>query len=80
MALFEKDGRLTEIPAEAKTVYDVTGAGDTVIAVLTVARTAGASMKEAAYMANVAAGLAVAQFGTAKVTKDELLEELKNKT
>lgn len=80
MALFEKDGKLTEIPAEAKTVYDVTGAGDTVIAALTVARTAGASMKEAAYMANVAAGLAVARFGTARVTKDELLEELKNKT
>ena len=72
MALFERDRKLTHIPARAKTVYDVTGAGDTVIATLTVARTAGASMHEAAIFANSAAGLAVAQFGTAKITRDEL--------
>jgi D-glycero-beta-D-manno-heptose-7-phosphate kinase len=72
MALFEKDRKLTHIPARAKTVYDVTGAGDTVIATLTVARTAGASMEEAAVFANSAAGLAVAQFGTARIGRDEL--------
>jgi D-glycero-beta-D-manno-heptose-7-phosphate kinase len=72
MALFEKDRNLTLIPAQAKTVYDVTGAGDTVIATLAVARTAGASMQEAAIFANAAAGLAVAQFGTARITRDEL--------
>jgi D-beta-D-heptose 7-phosphate kinase/D-beta-D-heptose 1-phosphate adenosyltransferase len=72
MALFEKDRRLIHIPARAKTVYDVTGAGDTVIATLTVARTAGANMQEAAIFANSAAGLAVAQFGTARVTRSEL--------
>ncbi|OGC92283.1 MAG: hypothetical protein A2W25_14825 [candidate division Zixibacteria bacterium RBG_16_53_22] len=72
MALFEKDRKLTHIPARAKTVYDVTGAGDTVIATLTVARTAGASMHEAAIFANSAAGLAVAQFGTARITRNEL--------
>ncbi len=79
MALFERDGDLTHIPTEAKTVYDVTGAGDTVIATLAVARTAGASMKEAAHLANIAASLAVAKFGTARVTKDELLEAINNK-
>jgi len=79
MALFERDGDLTHIPTEAKTVYDVTGAGDTVIAALTVARTAGATMKEASYIANIAASLAVARFGTARVTKDELLKAINNK-
>ncbi|UCC78384.1 MAG: D-glycero-beta-D-manno-heptose-7-phosphate kinase [Candidatus Zixiibacteriota bacterium] len=79
MTLFEKDGDLTHIPTEAKTVYDVTGAGDTVIAALSVARTAGACMKEAAYIANIAASLAVARFGTARITRDELLEVVNNK-
>ncbi|UCE67907.1 MAG: D-glycero-beta-D-manno-heptose-7-phosphate kinase [Candidatus Zixiibacteriota bacterium] len=79
MALFESNGDLTHIPTEAKTVYDVTGAGDTVIATLAVAKTAGASMKEAAYIANIAASLAVARFGTARITKDELLEALNNR-
>jgi D-beta-D-heptose 7-phosphate kinase/D-beta-D-heptose 1-phosphate adenosyltransferase len=72
MTLFEKDRKLTHIPARAKTVYDVTGAGDTVIATLTVARSAGADMHEAAIFANSAAGLAVAQFGTARITRGEL--------
>jgi len=76
MALFEKNRELTHIPARAKTVYDVTGAGDTVIATLTVARTAGASMKEAAIFANSAAGLAVAQFGTARISRSELKSAL----
>jgi D-beta-D-heptose 7-phosphate kinase/D-beta-D-heptose 1-phosphate adenosyltransferase len=72
MSLFEKDRKLTHIPASAKTVYDVTGAGDTVIATLTVAKTAGASMHEAAIFANAAASLAVAQFGTARISGAEL--------
>ncbi len=79
MALFEKDRSRTDIPVEAKTVYDVTGAGDTVIAVLTVAKTAGASMREAAFISNVAAGLAVARFGTARITLDELVKALNNR-
>jgi rfaE bifunctional protein kinase chain/domain len=79
MALFEKDGDLTHIPTEAKTVYDVTGAGDTVIASLTVAKTAGATIKEASYIANIAASLAVASFGTARISADELMEALDNK-
>lgn len=76
MSLFEKDGVRTDIPAEARTVYDVTGAGDTVIAALTVARLSAASMKEAAFIANVAAGLAVARFGTARITREDLRERL----
>lgn len=79
MTLFEKDRSRTDIPVEAKTVYDVTGAGDTVIATLTVAKTAGGSMREAAFISNVAAGLAVARFGTARITSDELVKALNNR-
>ena len=79
MTLFEKDGSRTDIDAEAKTVYDVTGAGDTVIASLTVAKTAGAAMREAAFISNVAAGLAVARFGTARISRDELVKALSGK-
>ena len=76
MTLFEKGRIRTDIPVEARTVYDVTGAGDTVVAVLTVARLAGASMQEAAFISNVAAGLAVARFGTARITQEELRKAL----
>ena len=76
MTLFEKDRIRTDIPVEARTVYDVTGAGDTVVATLTVARLAGASMQEAAFLSNVAAGLAVARFGTARITQEELRKAL----
>lgn len=76
MTLFEQGGVRTDIPAEARTVYDVTGAGDTVIATLTVARLSGASMKNAAFISNVAAGLAVGRFGTARITGEELKERL----
>lgn len=76
MTLFEKGRIRTDIPVEAKTVYDVTGAGDTVVAALTVARLAGATMQEAAFISNVAAGLAVARFGTARITLDELRKAL----
>ncbi len=76
MTLFEKDRIRTDIPVEARTVYDVTGAGDTVIATLSVARLAGATMQEAAFISNVAAGLAVAKFGTARITQVELRKVL----
>jgi len=78
MSLFEKDRSRTDIPVQAKTVYDVTGAGDTVIATLAVSRTAGATMQEAAFISNVAAGLAVARFGTARITRDELSDAIGN--
>jgi D-beta-D-heptose 7-phosphate kinase/D-beta-D-heptose 1-phosphate adenosyltransferase len=52
---------------------DVTGAGDTVVAVLTLALAAGASMAESAVLANQAAGLVVGKFGPATISPDELL-------
>jgi D-beta-D-heptose 7-phosphate kinase/D-beta-D-heptose 1-phosphate adenosyltransferase len=61
-----------ELPAVAREVADVTGAGDTVIAVLALALAAGATLLEAARLANLAAGLVVARFGPATVSPDEL--------
>ena len=61
------------LPAAAREVADVTGAGDTVIATLTLALAAGATLAEAARLANEAAGIAVAKFGPAVVTPAELL-------
>ena len=72
MALYLKDGTEHHLPAAATTVYDVTGAGDTVIAVYTTCLAAGAGHLEAAHLANLAAGLAVRELGTAAVTLDQL--------
>ena len=60
------------LPAAAREVADVTGAGDTVIATLALAIAAGATMPEAARLANEAAGIVVGKFGAATVTPDEL--------
>ena len=79
MALFEKDGPEHHLPTQATTVYDVTGAGDTVIAVYTAALAAGAAFAPAAALANHAAGLAVRELGTAAVTADQLREVLDEK-
>jgi D-glycero-beta-D-manno-heptose-7-phosphate kinase len=73
MALFTKDGAVTHIPTVAREVYDVTGAGDTVIATLALALTTGASFAESAILANHAAGVVVGKLGTATVTRNELL-------
>jgi len=67
------------IDTEAKEVFDVSGAGDTVIAAFTLAVSAGYTMKEAAYISNVAAGIVVGKMGTATVSLVELEEELNNK-
>lgn len=74
MSLFERDGRVrqTSFPALAREVYDVTGAGDTVIGVLTLALAAGGSLREAAWLANHAAGVVVGKVGTATVSREEL--------
>ena len=61
------------IPAVAREVADVTGAGDTVVAMLALALAAGATMTEAAMLANQAAGIVVGKFGPSTVTRDELL-------
>lgn len=73
MTLFQKSGEITNIPTVAREVYDVTGAGDTVIATLTLALTCGASAVEAAVLANYAAGVVVGKLGTATVTRTELI-------
>ncbi len=76
MTLFEASGEVHPIPSTPRPVYDVTGAGDTVIAVLALAYTSGATMREAAELANLAAGHVVLKFGTAEMTRQELLEAL----
>jgi D-beta-D-heptose 7-phosphate kinase/D-beta-D-heptose 1-phosphate adenosyltransferase len=78
MSLFEKNRTLTHFPTVAKEVYDVTGAGDTVISAFTCAKAGGASFKEAALLSNHAAGIAVGELGTAQVTKEQLKEDLKD--
>lgn len=74
MSLFTADGA-THVPAQAKEVYDVSGAGDTVIATLAVLMAAGASLEEAVRTANRAAGIVVGKLGTASVTPAELWPE-----
>jgi D-beta-D-heptose 7-phosphate kinase/D-beta-D-heptose 1-phosphate adenosyltransferase len=64
------------IPTRAKEVFDVSGAGDTAIAVLTLGLCSGAAPAEAADLANHASGIAVGKLGTATVTMDELQAEL----
>jgi len=76
MILFEADGSTHEIPGHPRPVYDVTGAGDTVLAVLALAYSAGAKLAEAAELANIAGGLVVLKFGTAEVSAHELREAL----
>ena len=65
---------VTNIPTFAKEVYDVTGAGDTVISVYTLSKAAGASWEEAARIANTAAGVVVGKIGTSTATKEEILD------
>jgi len=72
MTLYQESGVRHE-PAQAREVYDVSGAGDTVIATLAVMVGAGVGLEEAARAANYAAGIVVGKFGTAVVQADELL-------
>jgi D-beta-D-heptose 7-phosphate kinase/D-beta-D-heptose 1-phosphate adenosyltransferase len=76
MTLFERNGEITHFPAVAKEVYDVTGAGDTVISVFTACAVSGATLKESALISNYAAGIVVGELGTAAVRRDELLKEM----
>jgi len=77
MKLFEKNGRVTNIPTVAQEVFDVSGAGDTVIATFTLGLCAGASKLQAAHLANYAAGIVVGKIGTAVTSRKELLERLR---
>lgn len=78
MLLFRKDGEPHHIPTTAKTVFDVSGAGDTAIAILTLALATSAGAVDAADLANRASGIAVGKLGTAAVTAAELLDNLRN--
>ncbi len=72
MSLFDGDNDTIDIPTMARAVYDVTGAGDTVISCFTLALVSGATPREAAIIANTAAGLVVAEVGAASVPWDKL--------
>jgi len=78
MSLFELNGNKKNIPTIAKEVYDVTGAGDTVVATVALALSSGSTMEEAAILANYAAGIKVGKVGTATVNIEELKKSLAN--
>jgi len=77
MQLFEKQGRITHIPTVAQDVFDVSGAGDTVIGAFTLALAAGAGMVDAALISNFAAGIVVGKVGIAVATQEELLSRVR---
>ncbi|HHI78452.1 MAG TPA: D-glycero-beta-D-manno-heptose-7-phosphate kinase [Planctomycetes bacterium] len=68
-----KDGKKRILPTEAKSVFDVTGAGDTVVAILGLGLGAGLDLESSVRLANLAAGIVVGRFGTAAVSREELL-------
>jgi D-beta-D-heptose 7-phosphate kinase/D-beta-D-heptose 1-phosphate adenosyltransferase len=79
MAIFEPHQKPFLVPTEAKEVYDVTGAGDTVIGTMALALGAGASIRRAAELANHAAGIVVGKVGTATVDQKELTKVMKER-
>lgn len=78
VSIIEAPDHKTDIPTKALEVYDITGAGDTFIAVLAAGLAIGGSVIEAAYLANLAAGVVVGKVGTSTVTRDELLEAIQH--
>jgi len=76
MTLVTADGGVTHLPAEAREVFDVSGAGDTVVATIATAMAAGASLLDAATLANVAAGIVVAKVGTAAAYASDVAASL----
>jgi len=78
MSLFMKGRNVIHIPTVAKKVYDVTGAGDTVIAAFTLAHASGATMHEAAIIANHAAGIVVGEVGTAVTTPVKIMKSIRH--
>lgn len=78
MALFEKNGSLTQIATRAREVFDVTGAGDTVVSTFSLARAVNAPYQIAAEISNYAASIVVAKLGTATASQAELIRLLNN--
>lgn len=76
MSLFEKNGSVTHIPTVAKDVFDVTGAGDTVLSTLALALSIGMPLPEAARLANLAAGIVVGIVGTAAIQRADLAKAM----
>jgi len=78
MAVFESDGQMTRVPTRARRVHDVSGAGDTVISTLALSLVAGATFKEAATLANYAAGIVCGEVGVVPITSQKILDEFNN--
>ena len=76
MTLIQNDGEVFHLPTRAREVFDVTGAGDTVISTLAAALAAGDDRHNAIALANLAAGIVVGKLGTASVTPEELYQEI----
>lgn len=76
ISIFDSSGKRDDLPVRVREVKDVTGAGDTVLAMLTYALANQLPLVEATQLANVAAGIAIEHFGCARVTQDELAERL----
>lgn len=76
MSLMQQDGKVIHIPARAREVFDVTGAGDTVIAAVGCAWAVGSTMEDALQLANIAAGIVVGKLGAATASPAEILHEL----
>lgn len=79
MTLFEDRGEISHIPTVARKVFDVTGAGDTVISAFCLALASGMDLKSAATIANFAAGIVVGEVGTSTVTAEELKKVISNR-
>lgn len=79
MTVFEKKGKATDIPAKKVEVYDISGAGDTVISVVTLGLISGLSLIDSAILANFAGGVVVQKPGTAVITQEELEASLLDK-
>jgi D-beta-D-heptose 7-phosphate kinase/D-beta-D-heptose 1-phosphate adenosyltransferase len=79
MSLIADGGAVAHLPAEAREVFDVSGAGDTVVSTLAVAMAAGLPLVDAASLANTAAGIVVGKVGTAVVFPDELSAKLRER-
>jgi D-beta-D-heptose 7-phosphate kinase/D-beta-D-heptose 1-phosphate adenosyltransferase len=77
MAIFRSGKKLVKIPTVAQEVFDVSGAGDTVISVYTSALATGASVIEAAHLSNIAAGIVVGKVGVAVTSREEIVKRLR---
>ena len=76
ISLFHQDGKHQNFPVRVREVKDVTGAGDTVLAMLTCALASGISLPDAVQLSNIAAGMAIERFGCARITLSELARRL----